>query len=243
MSTPTPPSVVEAFCAGGTVGVDYTLIPIPDQQSVSPELASFTTGFPVATRTARTLGGIPPRGKDMNGILFMTSAHTAYVAAGGSYVFNADVVTVAGGYGVGAVIRSASDPSRYFYNTLADNTNNPDSVTTGWVTFSPLAGSAAGLVAIAPAAGTVDNLAVAAGTGYLDVDTTLGDVTYTGFVAAFDGQEFVLSNTGPSLLNIAALNGGSSPGNQIRIPSDLALVQNQSATFKKSTAIGKWLLI
>jgi hypothetical protein len=243
MSTTPPLSVVEAFGAGGTPGVDYTVIPVPDQTGVSPELASFTTGFPVATRTARTLGGIPPRGKDMNGILFMVSGHTAWLAAGNTYAFNADVVTVAGGYAVGAVVRSAADLSQYFYNTLANNTNDPDSVITGWVKFSPLAASANGLSTVAPAAGTFNNVAVAAGIRYLDVNTALGDVSYTGWSAAYDGQIVVVSNTGANLLNLRALNGGSLAGNQFRIPSDFTIVQNQSVTFQKSVAIGKWIAI
>lgn len=242
MSTPVPPSVVEAFCADGTPGVDYNVIPVPSQVSTSPELASFATGFPPATRTPRNEGGIPPRGTDMNGILRMLSAHTAWVAAGGAYAFNADVVSVAGGYPRDAILRSVSTPLLFFYNTVNNNTNDPDVTPTGWVKFSPLA-AATGLATIAPSAGTINNQPIAVDAGYLDVDTTAGNVDITGFAAAFDGQSVVVSNTGANLLQILALNAGSAAGNQVRIPSDMALVQNQSATFKKSASIGKWVLV
>lgn len=240
MSTTVPPSVVEAFCAGGTVGTDYTVIPIPSQVTVSPELASFTTGFPPATRLSRNLGGIPPRGKDMNGILRMISAHTAWVAAGGQYSFNADVVTTAGGYPVGAVLQGATDPTRFYLNLVDGNTNNPDSVLTGWMCFTSLYSSSQ------PAAGThADNVLPGVSDYFLDVDTTLGDITLNGFVAQRDGQVITITNTGANILTIGNLAGTA--GNQVRASSVTTLLQNDSVTIQWVKAInsnvGAWVVV
>src|SRR5581483_8309324 len=164
MSMIVPPSVAEPFCAGGVVGTDLTLpIPVPSQIAVSPELASFATGFPPATRLPKTSGGIPPRGKDMNGSLYTVTAHNAWVAAGGTYAFNADVVSVSGGYPVGAIIRSNADPTLFFLNLTADNTNDPNSVLTGWMALTPRYSSSA------PSAGThADNVLPGASDYFLD---------------------------------------------------------------------------
>lgn len=238
MSTPVPPSLVEAFCTGGTVGVDYTIIPRPSQVGVSPELASFNDGFPPATRTPRGAGGIPPRGLDMNGILFMSTAHIAWLAAGGGYVFNADVVTVQGGYAVGAVLRSAITPLLFFTNILAGNTNNPDSVSTGWVASIPQ------FFNTVATAGAHNNVALpGASDCVLDFDTTAGNADYSGFVAQRDGQRLYISNTGANLLQVLALSGLSTAANRIRNATDLALVQNQTLTIQYVSALSRWILV
>jgi len=214
------------------VGTDLTLpIPVPTQVSVSPELASFTTGFPPATRLPKTSGGIPPRGKDMNGILYTITAHTAWVAAGGTYAFNSDVVSLSGGYPVGAIIRSATDPTLFFLNLTANNTNNPDSVLTGWMALTPQYSSSA------PTAGThADNVLPGASDYYLDVDTTAGAITLNGFVAQRDGQRITITNTGANALTIGNLAG--SAGNQVRASSVTTLLQNDSMTIEWVKAIG-----
>jgi hypothetical protein len=243
MGAPVPPSLVAAFTFGGTVDVDYTIIPVASQVGISPELASFTTGFPPATRTARTSGGIPPRGLDMNGILYMTSAHTAWAASGMSYTFNADVVTVQGGYNLGAIVRSAANPARYFYNILADNTNDPDSVLTGWVPFSPLSGTST-LQTIVPTPGPSDNYPINFGIGFLDINPTGGACNITGMTAGFDGQLVTVTNIHASnSVTLNALNGGSSAPNQFRMAADMTLLQYSSLTFRYSSAIAMWVQI
>jgi hypothetical protein len=238
MSTIVPPSVAEPFCAAGVLGTDYNNIPVPSQVSVSPELASFTTGFPPATRLPKTSGGIPPRGKDMNGILRIISAHTAWVAAGGRYPFNSDVVTVSGGYPVGAIIQSVTDATLLFLNLTANNTNNPDSVLTGWMALTPQYSSSA------PTAGThADNVIPGASDYYLDVDTTAGNITLNGFVHQRNGQRLTITNTGANTLTIGNLAG--SAGNQVRASSVMTLLQNDSVTIqwvKNIGASGAWVI-
>lgn len=239
MSTPAPPSLVEAFCAGGTVDVDYSIIPVPSQVGVSPELASFTDGFPPATRKPRTAGGIPPRGLDMNGILYMATAHIAWLSAGNSYPFNADVVAIAGGYRVGAVVQSAVTPSLYFQNTLANNTNDPDSVLTGWLPFSPIS-NPIGVQPNTLAAGTTNNLAITAGVGFLELTANAAGSTLTGLAGGFNGQIVVATNVSANALTFAALTG-STAGNQFRLPADITVLQYGHVAFRKSTALNIWV--
>ena len=228
MSTPVPPSLFAAFTFGGALGVDYNLIPVPSQIGVSPELASFTTGFPPATRTPRTSGGIPPRGLDMNGILYMATAHIAWQAAGGSYAFNIDVVTVQGGYAVGAIVQSASDPTKFFYNTLAGNTNNPDSVLTGWTSFSPMA-MPVGTQAATVAAGA-QVVAVTGDTGFLDVTPNAAGSTITNLTGGNIGQIVTVTNVHAS--NQLTIQSNAN----IRMSGNLSLLQNNSITLRRRTS-------
>lgn len=239
MPTPAPPSVVEGFATNGAKNT----IPIPSQIATSPELASFNDGFPPATRLPRTTGGIPPRGLDMNGILFMISAHTAWMAAGGTYSFNADVVTVQGGYGIGAIIRSASNPQQFFYNTVNNNTNNPDSVITGWLPFSPISVPVGSATASTPAAGLYDNFPLDSGVGFLDFNPTAGNISVSGFSGGENGQDLIVTNIHPTnTVQLMAFGGGSSSGNQLRMPANITLLQYSSVRMRKSTGIGKWVV-
>ena len=228
MGTPVPPSVVEAFCAGGTVDVDYTLIPIPSQVGVSPELASFTTGFPLATRTPRTLGGIPPRGLDMNGILFMLSGHVAYQAAGNFYAFNADVVTVAGGYNLGAIIRSVTNPDIFFKSLTNNNTTDPDVSPTTWQAFSPFSTPTSTQATNIAAGAQVQ--AVDASTGFLDLTPNAGATTLTNLTGGTIGQIVTVTNLHASNSLTVQTNAN------IRMASNLTLLQNGSISLRRRTA-------
>lgn len=232
MGAPVPPSVVAAFTFGGTVDVDYSIIPVPSQVGISPELASFTTGFPPATRTARTSGGIPPRGLDMNGILYMLSGHVTWVSAGNQYQFNADVVTIQTGYNVGAILQSATDPTRFYLNLSANNVNNPDSVLTGWKAFSPVS-TPTETQAASPAAGSV-TVAVNEGTGFLDLTPSAGATTVTDFTGGSIGQIITVSNLDP--VNPLTLQASAN----IRMSGDLTLLQNNSISLRRRT-LTQWV--
>lgn len=186
MTTPTPPTIVEAFAASG----GRNDIPVADP-GLGDGAASFDEGFPPITRTPRISGGLPPSGLDMNGILYMISAHTAWVAAGGQYTFNQDISDAVGGYNIGAVVQSANDPAVFFRCTVDGNTNDPDVDPTGWDSYTPsgtipvsqggtgltaapsngqvLIGNGSGYTLAVPA-GTANRLTVTAGAGSLALD-------------------------------------------------------------------------
>lgn len=229
---PTPVLMVEAFAASGA---KTNPIPTPTQVGIDPARASLDTGFPPATMTPLTSGGKPPFGTDMNGILYMLSSHIVALQAGQPYTYNATLSTALGGYKLGAILASASVAGRYFYNVLAGNTNDPDSVVTGWVQFSPPATGATGLQTTAPAAGTFNDVALSTGVGFLDVTPT-GAAIYTGFAGGIDGQILVVSNLAAAQTLTLRSLVLSAAGNQLRLAADLTLLTRQTQAFRYTTA-------
>ncbi|HBZ1757522.1 TPA: hypothetical protein MJQ39_001033 [Salmonella enterica subsp. enterica serovar Bredeney] len=100
--------------------------------------ATFDKGFPPITMQPLSAGGIPPSGKDMNGVLYTSTLKQQWGDAGGAYPFSQAFATAIGGYPQGAVI-PATNLSGQWLNLLDGNTTNPeasDSSTTGWVPLS-----------------------------------------------------------------------------------------------------------
>ncbi|WP_116520998.1 hypothetical protein [Achromobacter insuavis] len=106
-------------------------IPVASQIGVTPGLASFTDGFPPLTMTPLTAGGIPPRGQDINGILYFLSAAARWQQAGGSYAYDSGFATAIGGYPKGAVLLAA-DGQGFWLSTVDSNTADPDAGGAGW---------------------------------------------------------------------------------------------------------------
>ncbi len=235
MSVAVPPVVVEAFAISGT----RNTIPVASQIGITPGAASYTDGFPPLTMTPISAGGIPPAGKDMNGILFDVSAHIAWIQAGMFYVWHAEVAA-AGGYRVGAVLRSAADPAQWFYNTLADNVNDPDSVITGWAPYSPFASGGTGLVTSTLGSGTTNDLVLADGTGFVDITANVAGSDLTGFDGGANGQLIVVTNVSANALTLKALTG-SAAGNQLRLAADLTLLQYGGQSFRYSSTLAVWV--
>lgn len=99
----------------------------------SPGYASLNSGFPPITRTPKAAGGIPPRGVDMNGILYAISAISRWSAAGAGYEYDstfANDPNVAG-YPAGARVLRA-DGLGYWRNLTDGNTTDPDAGGAGW---------------------------------------------------------------------------------------------------------------
>lgn len=100
----------------------------------SPGYASLNNGFPAITRTPKAAGGIPPRGVDMNGILYAISGSARWAAAGAGYKYDSTFAndTNVGGYPQGArVLNSAANG--YWLNLSDGNTTNPDTGGANWV--------------------------------------------------------------------------------------------------------------
>ena len=149
MSLTTPPLIYTPFGVGAGGSYITNPIPVASQIGVTPGAASFTDGFPPLTMQALSAGGIPPKGQDLNGILFAITANTAWVAAGMGYAFDATHASDIGGYPVGATLLMA-DGGGYWLNTTANNTNNPDTTGVGWLPISTF-----GTVGVALTGGTV----------------------------------------------------------------------------------------
>lgn len=228
--------IVEPFGAQAAPETIQLPIPIPDQTLIEPGAAAFSTGFGPLNMTDLAAGGIPPRGRDMNGILNMITAYCAMLQAGQRVPFNADAVVFFEGYAIGAQIASTATPGRVWENLLDGNANDPDSDDTGWRSLDPLTASVA-------MTGAQNNVALPGASDYaLDIDTTAGDCDISGFVAQRNGQKLYVSNTGANLLQLLASSGLSDPDNRIRAATDLALVQNQTLTIQWFSGLDKWML-
>ena len=104
-------------------------IPIADPAMFSS--ASYEKGFPKSTMKKVTEGGIPPQGKDFNGILNEISSHTVWTNSGGTYKFNGELSNAIGGYAKGAVL--VADNLKFAVISLVNNNKinfntNPSSI-------------------------------------------------------------------------------------------------------------------
>jgi len=108
-------------------------IPQSSQIPITPGAASLTDGFPPLTRTPKEVGGVPPFGLDMNGILWLHSQLLRWMSAGGGIMYDSDFATnvAVGGYPKGAVLMR-SDGAGFWISTTDNNTANPDTGGAGW---------------------------------------------------------------------------------------------------------------
>ncbi|MCR2776575.1 gp53-like domain-containing protein [Enterobacter kobei] len=130
--TDIPARILKAF---GLNGLKNT---IPTDSSTSTDnngVATFDKGFPPITMQPLSAGGIPPSGKDMNGILYALSLKEQWADAGMSYPFNSDFATAISGYPKGAVLLNSQQSGKWL-NLTDGNSTSPESLTgasTGWV--------------------------------------------------------------------------------------------------------------
>lgn len=98
-------------------------------------IATYDKGFPPVTMTPLSAGGIPPSGKDMNGILYSATSNILWMNAGMGYQYDPSFSTLISGYAVGAKLLS-SDGMNEWINTSPANTNPPEgtnAISSGWV--------------------------------------------------------------------------------------------------------------
>ena len=101
-------------------------IPAERNSELAQEAATYAEGFPSITMTPISVGGKPPSGKDMNGVLYEISAHTVWQNQGGRYRFDQSFCDAIGGYPKGAVLINDTLDTEYI--SLVDaNTHNPNS--------------------------------------------------------------------------------------------------------------------
>ncbi|EBE4780772.1 tail fiber protein [Salmonella enterica] len=109
---------------------------IPDkatQQTKESGNAAYDSGFPPVTMTPISAGGIPPHGKDFNGLMHDITAAIRYVQAGGLYTYNADFAGAIGGYAKDAILAGVATTAVWL-NTIDDNLTDPEGTdSAGWV--------------------------------------------------------------------------------------------------------------
>lgn len=96
--------------------------------------ASYDQGFPPITMILKSVGGLPPKGQDMNQILFELSALARWSSAGALNTYDSTFATAITGYPSGAVLIS-DDGLNIYINTTDGNTSNPNTGGAGWKTL------------------------------------------------------------------------------------------------------------
>lgn len=140
---------------------------LPDTTPAGDNTASYDAGFPAVTMILKSAGGLPPKGQDMNQILFELSAIGRWLSAGALNSYDATFSTAIGGYPKAAVL-VGDDGATIFISTAEANTNDPNTTATGWLNLSKI-------TAIAALAGGEDTLPYFTGTNTAD-QTTLTTV-------------------------------------------------------------------
>ncbi|WP_370557373.1 phage tail protein [Edwardsiella tarda] len=132
--------------------------------------ASYNNGFPPVTMILKSAGGVPPKGQDMNQILFELSSLCRWFSAGVAAVFDQNFADSIGGYPVGSYLLGPDNKTLYRC-IMDDNKNPPKDGATGWSSLPSDIASSLGLN----------------GAAYLNVGTTVGTV------AAGDDQRILNS--------------------------------------------------
>ena len=112
----------------GVNGQRETLLPTTP---AGDNTASYDAGFPPVTMILKAAGGLPPKGQDMNQILFELSALSRWFSAGAIAGYDATFSTAIGGYPKGAEVVGSDGTTRYL-NTVDANTTNPNTGGAGW---------------------------------------------------------------------------------------------------------------
>lgn len=164
---------------------------IPDTTTGS-NLASFDDGFPPVTMLPIVSGGVPPEGKDFNGILFDITSHTLWVNAGGQYLFDSALSTAMGGYPAGMVLQNNAGTASYV-SLIANNTHDfnidPSQIGVTWGAYS---GAAFSNAAVTTTGGTTTLSAIQ---GVADMITISGSLTANAtIVFPATARDFVVVN-------------------------------------------------
>lgn len=128
MSLTTPSKINMPFAQNGNRNAINDALQTGDASNK----ATYQYGFPQITMTPKASGGLPPFGRDMNGILFSITAMLQYTQAGGTYTYDEAFANAIGGYGKGALVQQ-SDLSGFWVSTADENTSNPETDSTDWM--------------------------------------------------------------------------------------------------------------
>ena len=228
-----PPRIVEPFAVNATGG--YINYPIPTT-TVDTLAASLSLGFPPSNFLDPVDGGVLPSGADFNGILRMISAWAAYYGAGQRPFFDATLAAAMSGYAVGAKLAQVAAPGSMWTNLVDGNATNPDTGGAGWLSSVPLYSAAA-------LPGTNDVVLPGVSDYVIDIDTTSGPRTITGFVAQREWQKITLCTAGVNTTQYNPLTG-SAANNQIRLSTGgITVLQNDSISFQHVPTINKWVQV
>lgn len=187
-------------------GSTFLTQPIPTASQPAGR-ASLNDGFPPVTFTNPNAGGVPPDGRDFNGILYMLTAAAQFSQAGGVYKWDSAFSTAVGGYPIGAVVAHATIVGLFWLNTTANNTTNPDAGGAGWTSFG---------IANQPA--TTAQLQFVSTTQLTLVPKNGGQLWINGFNYSVPVSNPTVSNSGLSGTTLYYVYAGISGGNMVLDP-------------------------
>lgn len=162
-----PTKIQSAFASGANAAKNT--IPVASQIGITPGAASFADGFPPLTMQPLAAGGVPPSGKDFNGILYAITAVLQWECAGGFFTYDAAFAAANNGYPKGAVLQSTGTNDLWL-NQIDSNTTNPDATD----------GSAANWVSLA-------SYGIGAVTGLTNANVTLTPAQYSKRIITLAG--------------------------------------------------------
>jgi hypothetical protein len=211
LSSSVPPKFPITFASAAPPGTGIRAI--PTTPGPVPGAAALTTGFPPLTFIQPSVGGIPPDGRDFNGIFNQLSAWAQWIQAGGPVTYDSGFASAIGGYPRGTLLSSTS--GHVWYENLVDgNGADPNAGFANWrVAFSPWSAQAwvatgsanAQIITLSPTPTTLAQL-----TGipihFVSQGTSTGPVTFN--VNALGPSQLLQSNGAP--LGAGALVSGGS---------------------------------
>lgn len=133
-----PTKIPAPWASSAPPGNVTTPIPPTSQIGIVNGAASWPDGFPPLTFIPTTGGGIPPFGRDFNGILKTLSSWDQWESAGGTHQWDAAFSSTIGGYPQWAIVSSNVTLGLYYFCTIDNNASNPDAGGAGWIAFSPI---------------------------------------------------------------------------------------------------------
>lgn len=176
--------------------------------------ASYDAGFPPVTMILKAAGGLPPKGQDMNQILYELSALSRWLSAGAINSYDATFSAAIGGYPKGAVVIGTDGITRYI-STVDSNVTNPNASGAGWFNLS---------------------------SGYLQTLNNLSEIQSSGAAAQASARtNLALGNS--ATLNTGTAAGTVATGNDSRITGAAQKANNLSdlsnvATARSSLGLG-----
>ena len=226
MSITTPVLIPVPFCNSGNKAT------IPVNTPTSPDeanYASYEAGFPPITMIPTEANGVPPRGVDFNGILYVISSNIQNWNAGVQMKFNSDFCTAIGGYPRGAVLQANDNNASYVSaidNNTGDFNGNPELIGTDWLLY----GGGGNSIRFAVAGGSSDIITVT----YENPVTELTDGMIVCFQATAANVTTTPSFNPDGLGAVTIVKGANQPLSEGDISGEgyLAILQ-YSATWSK----------
>lgn len=123
-----PKLIVVPFAADG----QKDEIPVTRETSMPTQKATWDLGFPPATMLPESAGGLPPRGRDFNGIFNQISEMLVHFAKGGRIKFSESYAEEIGGYQKGAILQS-DDETKDYQSLIDENKVNFNTATSAQI--------------------------------------------------------------------------------------------------------------